>query len=65
MSSAFSVALSALQAQSDAINITGQNLANINTTGFKGSNAEFRDLVYANLGSTGSSRRSNARARAA
>ncbi|MBV9676251.1 MAG: flagellar hook protein FlgE [Acidobacteriaceae bacterium] len=54
MSSAFSIALSSLQAESEAINTTGQNLANINTTGYKGSEVAFRDLVYANLGSTGS-----------
>jgi flagellar hook protein FlgE len=50
MSSAFSIALSALKAQSDAINTTGNNLANINTTGFKTSDVAFRDLVASNLG---------------
>jgi flagellar hook protein FlgE len=52
MSSAFSIALSSLQAQSDAINTTGHNLANINTTGFKSSNVDFRDLVVSNLGTS-------------
>lgn len=47
MSSAFSIALSSLQAQSEAINTAGHNLANINTTGFKGSDVDFRDLVAA------------------
>ena len=55
MSSAFSIALSALKAQSDAINTTGNNLANINTTGFKTSDVAFRDLVTSNLGWSSSS----------
>jgi flagellar hook protein FlgE len=49
MSSVFSIALSSLQAESNAINSTGHNLANLNTTGFKDSNVNFRDLVAANL----------------
>lgn len=50
MSSAFSIALSSLKAQSEAINTTGHNLANLNTTGFKTSDVAFRDLVASNLG---------------
>src|SRR3954451_6368192 len=50
MSSVFSIALSSLQAESEAINTTGHNLANINTNGFKQSNVNFRDLVAASLG---------------
>ncbi|MFL6414956.1 MAG: flagellar hook protein FlgE [Bryobacteraceae bacterium] len=50
MSSAFSIALSSLKAQSDAINTTGNNLANLNTVGFKTSNVDFRDLVASTLG---------------
>lgn len=49
MSSVFSIALSSLQAESEAINTTGHNLANVNTTGFKDSSVNFRDLVAANL----------------
>jgi flagellar hook protein FlgE len=44
MASTFSIALSALQAESDAIDITGDNLANLNTDGFKGSSVDFKDL---------------------
>ena len=55
MSTAFSIALSSLQAESDAINTAGQNLANINTTGFKGSDLDFRDLVASSIGAGGSS----------
>lgn len=41
----FSIALSGLMAQSQALNIVSNNLANLNTTGFKGSTASFQDLV--------------------
>ena len=44
MSSSFSIALSALEAESQAINTTGNNLANMNTTGFKESEVAFKDL---------------------
>ncbi len=50
MSSAFSIALSSLKAQSEAIDVTGHNLANLNTTGFKTSDVDFRDLVASSLG---------------
>jgi flagellar hook protein FlgE len=51
MSSAFSIALSSLQANSDAIDTTGNNLANLNTTAFKSSDVEFKTLVSQQLGS--------------
>jgi flagellar hook protein FlgE len=50
----FNVALSGLNAASTDLNVTGNNIANVGTTGFKSSRAEFAD-VYAstmNLGST-------------
>ena len=50
MSSVFSIALSGLQAESDAINTTGNNLANMNTDGFKGSNVDFKDLFSESIG---------------
>jgi len=53
--SAFSAALSALQAESSAIDTTGNNLANLNTTGFKGSNVEFQSMVSQAIGLGGSS----------
>jgi flagellar hook protein FlgE len=49
MSTTFSIALSALRADSDAIDITGNNLANLNTTGFKGSNVHFESLLSESL----------------
>ena len=50
MFTSFNTALSALNAQSTAIDVVGNNLANINTTGFKASTIQFRDLVAENLG---------------
>ncbi|HEY3938955.1 MAG TPA: flagellar hook-basal body complex protein [Bryobacteraceae bacterium] len=55
MSSTFSIALSALKAESQAINATGNNLANLNTTGFKGSAVDFKDLFSEYLGTGGGS----------
>jgi flagellar hook protein FlgE len=51
MSSTFSIALSALKAESQAINATGNNLANMNTDGFKGAAVDFKDLFSQYLGS--------------
>jgi len=51
MSSAFSIALSGLQAESLAIDTTGNNLANMNTDGFKESDVDFKDLFSEQLGS--------------
>jgi flagellar hook protein FlgE len=45
MLTAFSTALSALNATSTAINVVGNNLANMDTTGFKGSDLSFADLM--------------------
>jgi flagellar hook protein FlgE len=47
---AFSIALSALKADSTAIDVTGNNLANLNTTGFKASSADFQDLMSQSIG---------------
>ena len=43
---AFNTALSGIQAASSALNVTGNNIANTSTTGFKASTTEFAD-VYA------------------
>src|SRR5277367_3598086 len=52
----FSTALSALSAFSTAISVTGNNLANLSTIGFKASEVSFHDLVTqsisAGLGNT-------------
>ena len=50
MFTSFSTALSALDAMSTAIDVTGNNLANLNTPGFKDSTTYFRDLVTESLG---------------
>lgn len=46
----FSTALSALSAFSTAIDVTGNNLANLNTVGFKTSEVSFHDLVTQSIG---------------
>jgi flagellar basal-body rod protein FlgG len=43
-----------MQAQSKNIDVVANNLANVNTTGFKRSRSDFQDLIYQNLKSTGS-----------
>jgi flagellar hook protein FlgE len=50
MSAAFSIALSALQGNSTAIDVVGNNLANLNTTGYKDTNVDFETLMSQNLG---------------
>jgi flagellar hook protein FlgE len=50
MFTSFSTALSALNAQSTAVDVVGNNLANLNTPGFKTSAVYFRDLVTQSLG---------------
>ncbi len=50
MFTSFSTALSALKATSTAIDVVGNNLANMNSTGFKASEMSFSDLVTQSLG---------------
>jgi flagellar hook protein FlgE len=50
MGTAFNIALSALNADSTAIDIVGNNLANLNTTGFKASSVDFSDVMAEQLG---------------
>jgi len=50
MFTSFSTALSALSAHSTAIDVVGNNLANLNTPGFKTSAVAFYDLVTQSLG---------------
>lgn len=49
----FSIPLSGLAASSDALNIIANNLANLNTTGYKDEEASFQDLFYQMIGDTG------------
>src|SRR5262249_10763277 len=50
MFTSFLTALSALGALSTAVDVVGNNLANLNTPGFKGSTVAFHDLVTQSLG---------------
>jgi flagellar hook protein FlgE len=50
MLTSFSTALSALSANETAIDVVGNNLANLNTPGFKASEVSFYDLVTQSLG---------------
>lgn len=50
MFTSFSTALSALGAHSTAVDVVGNNLANLNTPGFKSSVVSFHDLVTQSLG---------------
>lgn len=50
MFTSFSTALSALAAHSTAIDVVGNNLANLNTPGFKANVVSFYDLVTQSLG---------------
>lgn len=47
-------AASGMQAQQLNIDVIANNLANVNTTGFKKSRADFQDLIYQNLKTMGS-----------
>src|SRR5882724_6786571 len=49
MFTAFSTALSALNAMSTAVDVVGNNLANLNTPGFKTNAVYFRDLISQSL----------------
>jgi flagellar hook protein FlgE len=50
----FSIALSGLDADSVALNTIGNNLANLNTTAYKGQTTAFEDLFYQQIGQSGS-----------
>ncbi len=52
----FRVAISGLRAAQTDLNVIGNNIANVNTTGFKGSRAEFQDVfAVTDTGSSGNS----------
>src|ERR1700722_12118669 len=50
MISAFSTALSGLNADSTDIDVIGNDLANLNTTGYKATELQFSDLMSEQLG---------------
>lgn len=49
----FSIPLSGLTASSNALSVIANNLANLNTTGYKDQNVTFRDLFYQTIGTNG------------
>ncbi|MGA2921194.1 MAG: flagellar hook protein FlgE [Candidatus Sulfotelmatobacter sp.] len=49
----FSIPLSGLAASTQALDIISNNLANLNTVGYKDQSANFQDLFYQNIGSDG------------
>jgi flagellar hook protein FlgE len=49
----FSTALSGLDAESQALSVISNNLANLNTTAFKSQSPNFQDLFYQQVGSSG------------
>lgn len=50
---AFSIPLSGLTASSEALSAIANNLANLNTVGYKDTRVLFRDLFYQTLGTSG------------
>ena len=55
MSSAFSIALTGMNAEATGIDVVSNNLANINTTGYKDTTADFYDLISQAQGSSAQS----------
>ena len=51
--SSFYASLSGLSANAGSLNVIGNNLANLNTIGFKQSSGTFQDLFNASLGAIG------------
>src|SRR5262245_29816551 len=51
---ALSIAATGMLAQQTNVEVIANNLANMNTTGFKRQRAEFEDLLYQNVEQTGS-----------
>ena len=51
---AFSTAATGMAAQQMMVDVTANNLANINTTGFKRSQINFQDLLYLKMKTAGS-----------
>ncbi len=49
----FSIPLSGLDASSTDLSVIANNLANLNTVGFKGQSTQFQDLFYQQIGSSG------------
>ena len=50
----FSIPLSGLNASSNSLSVIANNLANLNTVGFKAQRTLFQDLFYQQIGTSGS-----------
>ena len=50
----FSIPLTGLEADSTALNTIANNLANMNTTAYKNQTANFANLFFQEMGTTGS-----------
>ena len=49
----FSIPLSGLDASSTELSVIANNLANLNTVGFKAQTTQFQDLFYQQIGTSG------------
>jgi flagellar hook protein FlgE len=49
----FSTSLSGLNSESQALSVISNNLANLNTVGYKSASPQFQDLFYQQIGSSG------------
>jgi len=47
--------ISGLKSNSDSLNVVGNNISNVNTTGYKSSRASFEDVLYQTVGGTSGS----------
>jgi len=56
---ALDIAGTGMQAQQTNVEVISNNIANMSTTGFKRSRAEFQDLIYQNLRRVGSNSSDN------
>ena len=65
MNPALWVAKTGLDAQQTHMAVISNNLANVNTTGFKKGRAVFEDLLYQNVAQVGAATRRTRRRRAA
>ena len=59
MNSSMRTSASGMMAQQKMIEVIANNLANVNTTGFKRSRAEFQDLLYEPMRPPGASSSEN------
>ena len=50
----FSIPLTGLEADTTALNTIANNLSNMNTTGYKAKTTSFSDLLYQQIGTSGS-----------